>query len=157
MPAKVTEIILGVTDKHLRANAVVGHSQHELTTGKSCLTENKLRGLCAGSPAASPTTKQFFCSQGLPGPFFPVPTTAPREELPPLPHRAPSERGGESWLPSTCCFPQVARDIPMSSPAFPGGKGHPHQLSCLPQVARDTHNLVKCCPATTRAHTSDDP
>ncbi|GAB0184036.1 mitochondrial enolase superfamily member 1 [Grus japonensis] len=38
VPGKIMEFILGVIEKHLRDNAVIGHSQHSLTRGKSCLT-----------------------------------------------------------------------------------------------------------------------
>ena len=39
VPGKIMEnVILGVTEKHLRDNAVIGHSQHGFTRGKSCLT-----------------------------------------------------------------------------------------------------------------------
>jgi len=31
------EIILGVTEKHLKENTVIGHSPHEFTRGMSCL------------------------------------------------------------------------------------------------------------------------
>ncbi|KAK4816551.1 hypothetical protein QYF61_017752 [Mycteria americana] len=38
VPGKIMEqVILGVTEKHLRDNAVIGHSQHRFTRGKSCL------------------------------------------------------------------------------------------------------------------------
>ena len=37
MPGKIVEIILGVTEKHLKDNAVVGHSQFGFTRRKSCL------------------------------------------------------------------------------------------------------------------------
>ena len=32
------KIILGVIEKHLKDNAVIGHSQHRFMRGKSCLT-----------------------------------------------------------------------------------------------------------------------
>ncbi|KAK4831271.1 hypothetical protein QYF61_016741 [Mycteria americana] len=39
VPGKIMEkVILGVIEKHLRDNAVIGHSQHGFTRGKSCLT-----------------------------------------------------------------------------------------------------------------------
>jgi len=39
MPDKIMEkVILGVTEKYLRENAVTGHSQHGFKRGKSCLT-----------------------------------------------------------------------------------------------------------------------
>lgn len=39
MPGKITEkIILGVAEKHLKDNAVIGHSQHNFMRAKSCLT-----------------------------------------------------------------------------------------------------------------------
>ncbi|GAB0178388.1 mitochondrial enolase superfamily member 1 [Grus japonensis] len=39
VPGKITEkLILGVIEKHLRDNAVIGHSQHKFMRGKSCLT-----------------------------------------------------------------------------------------------------------------------
>ena len=38
-PGKIMEkVILGVTEKHLRGNADIGHSQHGFARGKSCLT-----------------------------------------------------------------------------------------------------------------------
>ena len=40
MPGKIMEkIILGVTEKHLKDNAVIGNSQHGFTRGKSYLTD----------------------------------------------------------------------------------------------------------------------
>ena len=37
VPGKIMEkVILGVTEKHLRDNTVIGHSQHGFTRGKSC-------------------------------------------------------------------------------------------------------------------------
>ena len=57
MPGKVTEqVILGVTDKHLRDKAVIGHSQHRFTRGKPCLTnfisfyEKVTHGVDQGKP-----------------------------------------------------------------------------------------------------------
>ena len=39
VPAKIMKkVILGVTEKHLRDDAVIGCSQHGFTRGKSCLT-----------------------------------------------------------------------------------------------------------------------
>ena len=39
VPGKIIEkVILGVIEKHLRDNAVLGHSQHGFMRGKSCLT-----------------------------------------------------------------------------------------------------------------------
>ncbi|KAK4811098.1 hypothetical protein QYF61_016384, partial [Mycteria americana] len=39
VPGKIMEkVILGVTERYLRDNAVTGHSQHGFTRGKSCLT-----------------------------------------------------------------------------------------------------------------------
>ncbi|NWW20033.1 PO22 protein, partial [Falcunculus frontatus] len=38
VPGKVTEIILGGTEKHLKDNAVIGHSQHGFMRAKSCLS-----------------------------------------------------------------------------------------------------------------------
>lgn len=39
VPGKIMEkVILGDVEKHLRPNAVIGHSQHGFTSGKSCLT-----------------------------------------------------------------------------------------------------------------------
>ncbi|KAK4833058.1 hypothetical protein QYF61_027720 [Mycteria americana] len=39
VPGKIMEkVILGVIEKHLRVNAVIGHSQHGFMKGKSCLT-----------------------------------------------------------------------------------------------------------------------
>jgi len=37
VPGKSMEVILEVVEKHLRDNEVIGHSQHGLTRGKSCL------------------------------------------------------------------------------------------------------------------------
>lgn len=37
LPGKIMEIILGVVEKHLKDNAVVGQSQHGFSRGKSCL------------------------------------------------------------------------------------------------------------------------
>ena len=46
VPAKIMEkVILGVIEKHLRDNAVIGHSQHGFTSGKSCLTNLISQGL----------------------------------------------------------------------------------------------------------------
>ena len=40
MPGKIMEkVILGVIEKHLRETAVIGHSQHGFTRGKSCLSK----------------------------------------------------------------------------------------------------------------------
>lgn len=39
VPGKIMEkVTLGLSEKHSRDNAVVGHSQHRFTRGKSCLT-----------------------------------------------------------------------------------------------------------------------
>ncbi|GAB0207044.1 mitochondrial enolase superfamily member 1 [Grus japonensis] len=39
VPGKIMEkVILGAIEKHLRDNAVIGHSQHGFTRGKTCLT-----------------------------------------------------------------------------------------------------------------------
>ena len=39
VPGKIMEkVILGVIEKHLKDSAVIGHSQHRFTRGKSCLT-----------------------------------------------------------------------------------------------------------------------
>lgn len=39
VPGKIIEmIILGVIEKHLKKNAVIGYRQHGFTRGKSCLT-----------------------------------------------------------------------------------------------------------------------
>lgn len=37
VPGKIMEIFLGVNEKHLTDNAVIGHSQHGFMRGKSCL------------------------------------------------------------------------------------------------------------------------
>lgn len=37
MPCVITEIVLGITEKHLEDKAVSGRSQHEFRKGKSCL------------------------------------------------------------------------------------------------------------------------
>ena len=39
VPGKIMEIILGTIERHLKNNAVIRHSQHGFTKGKSCLTE----------------------------------------------------------------------------------------------------------------------
>ncbi|GAB0185459.1 mitochondrial enolase superfamily member 1 [Grus japonensis] len=39
VPGKIMEkIMLGVTEKHLKDNAVIGHSQHGFVRGRACLT-----------------------------------------------------------------------------------------------------------------------
>ncbi|GAB0182819.1 mitochondrial enolase superfamily member 1 [Grus japonensis] len=39
VPGKITEkIMLGVIEKHLKDNAVIGHSQHRFVRGRACLT-----------------------------------------------------------------------------------------------------------------------
>jgi len=39
VPVEIMEkVILGVIEKHLRDNAVIGHSQHRFMRGKPCIT-----------------------------------------------------------------------------------------------------------------------
>jgi len=41
VPGKIMEmIILGTTERHLKSNAIIRHSQHGFTKGKSCLTNS---------------------------------------------------------------------------------------------------------------------
>lgn len=117
-PGRIMEVILGVIEKHSRDNAVTGHSQHGFARGKSWLTENQLYGLPGGSPATSPTNKQFFCSLS-------------RVAWALLPHPPP---------------PPLVKRCHLFSTEPPGRgekRARPPSSRCLPQVARDTHNLAE--------------